>query len=332
MGSDSGGYDNTEENGEFWMIGVRPGKTYTVEVKQGAWSALLARVGGVAVGTENLVIPISKIAGIVRDTDTGQPIPNAKIQAVKREDGLGDPSRSHPTEPTTDENGSFEILIGQPGTYRMAAMKEGYDSHEFTITVPSESPPIEIALGKAKTAIRAKVLFEGEPFPMDKRSGFYRFLDGYICPLPFQPVADEECVYIITGIKSGEMRISARTRDDQGCLRCYPQSVSIEEGEEEELTFNLRHVVVYKVTLNTPDSREITGDLDIEILDFPQADASSEVSWRSGNEFRIELPTGRYRVQLKAPGYQAVEFIPADIVEPSPAAGFGDVTVDLQPE
>ncbi|MFH1744360.1 MAG: M56 family metallopeptidase, partial [bacterium] len=86
VGSDSGGYDNTEENGEFWMIGVRPGKTYTVEVKPGAWSTPLARVEGVALGTENLIIPISKIAGIVRDTDTGQPIAGARIQVVRDEE------------------------------------------------------------------------------------------------------------------------------------------------------------------------------------------------------------------------------------------------------
>ncbi|GAB1858493.1 OmpA family protein [Flavobacteriaceae bacterium MHTCC 0001] len=85
-------------------------------------------------------IPNLKLQGVVKDSESGLPVPNAVVK-------LFDNNGLEIAYVTTDENGEYSINIDRDADYKMTSNKEGFDENSLSVTskgIPNDSKSIVV--------------------------------------------------------------------------------------------------------------------------------------------------------------------------------------------
>jgi hypothetical protein len=117
-----------------------------------------------------------KIKGVVRDAQTGEPLPGANVVLDGTQRGA-----------TTDANGYYIILLVDPGTYSMTASMVGYDKQkqteiqvqtDLTTTVDFQIRETSMQLGEITVVARRP------PVEPDKTTSKYLMSEQDLAPVP----------------------------------------------------------------------------------------------------------------------------------------------------
>lgn len=172
----------TETDGKFALTGLMPGASYRARAYIGR---LRADSEFVEITEENprqfVTVRIdagSRIAGLVRD-EAGQPVEGARVTASL--DAGGPTSRPRHGGRSrgrfyaqTDKDGSYEIVVQEPGSYRLQASKDDYANaesgpHAVAEDETFEAPDLVLAEGAAVKGILVDL--EGEPLASVRVAG-----------------------------------------------------------------------------------------------------------------------------------------------------------------
>ncbi len=283
----------------------------------------------------DLQVILYEIVGTVRNAESGQPIPQAKVRLARS----GGTRWVHVGGATSDESGRFVIKPAEPRTYTFAVMAEGYQTKEFTVNVPADANqvevriPVEVQLQPSTTAIRAHLSHGGGPVVTDRMHFMAFTSDGHRYEVPFQPDEGQPGTYVITCLSEGAFDLRVTCFTESGILMAYPQPISVQKGQTASVFMDLFKVVRYSITLEPNDRGIIQAKPQVIVPDSPAFTHSfQDHVYINGNQLNLELPEGRHRVQLGVPGYRLVEFVPADIADFNSDGDRGFLTIALQRE
>lgn len=239
MQQGSGGMAVTNQNGEYTIQNLRPG-FYRVTASAANYLCkhypeLVQVISGQTTPNINFaLVPYSPpprsggISGLVTDSVTGQPIPNALVKACGPTCGQG----------RTNENGEYLIENLAPGDYRVTASAYGYKASRYPdlvrveenritpninlILVPYQQPP------PARGSISGRVIDKqtGEPIagafvsamPRRRMRGMGRVITG------------PDGTYRIENLLPGEYQVMANARGYEP--EVYPERVMVYGGQD----------------------------------------------------------------------------------------------------
>jgi len=333
------------QDGTYQFIGISPGRCairFTVE--EGARYVGWPTCDGIerlAVAPEQKEYTVDlharsfEVVGTVRDAETKEPIPGVSIRIR--------PTMDLPLEVVslvdfilrrikTDDQGGFRARLPEPHVYPMAAIKKGYVDGEFSVTVqPAQGPseiPVEVFLSKADTSVLLHLSFQGQPVTLTNRR-FYVIQNGAIHQTDSIPLEDQPGAYRLPGMRPGPMELIVESEEDTRTLFAYPQLITLERGQEGRMFIDLFSAVIYELQLRTSDNSPVPMDFRVEAPEVPGLARLEGCRFVKGLPYFVPLPVGRYRVNITAPGYQPLEFISADIAEPTYTSGRAMVSVQL---
>jgi hypothetical protein len=143
----------TDDGGSYTLQGLQEG-TYTVTATAdplagGGGSQVRQTVSLTGDQSLDLTFPTAKVAGVVTDADTKQPLPDATV-ALAAAGGTGSVPMQRMA--TTDSNGHFQFTDIVPQAYTLNSQKTDYQFDRRTLTAAddgsSESLAIELARGQ----------------------------------------------------------------------------------------------------------------------------------------------------------------------------------------
>ena len=120
-------------------------------------------------------------------------------------------------------------------------------------------------------------------------------------------------------------------------LSSNPQKVTLNNGQETEVTMHLFETARYVLMLETPDNELLTSTATAEVLDFPepfikQIPLGRYTGTMGKNLAQIEIPSTTRRVLLSVPGFWPVEFNPVAMAIDEAEALEKKITIKLTPQ
>jgi len=167
----------TDDGGSYALQGLQEG-SYTVTAMgdplAGGGSQVRQTVSLTSDQSLDLTFPMAKVAGVVTDVDTKQPLPDATVSLASA-GGTGSVAMQRMT--TTDSNGHFQFTDIVPQAYTLNSQKTDYQFDKRSLTAAddgtSENVSIELARGQGIGIVVRDGLYN---VPM--RSVMARVLDG----------------------------------------------------------------------------------------------------------------------------------------------------------
>ncbi len=271
--------------------------------------------------TVDLHIASLEIQGVVLDEETNEPIAEAKIEPRLKINETN-PQGVRNLETQTKSDGSFTLLPMESGSFTLAAIKDGYQAKEFEITVPpfnsgETMQPIivKVYLKKDDMAIYLRLFLEEKPAVSSWINVVAESQEYNPQILPSTQI--EEGYYKVYGMQEGELEIRVTAYCFSKMMETLPQRLTIRPGEQPQLMLNLYAPDKYGVMLVAPDNQTLDGLALLELTGFSEP-VSFQARIRSNPERDIYnfVPVSIHpevsNVRILVPGYQAVDFNPAD--------------------
>ena len=271
---------------------------------------------------QDLYIASLEVQGTILDAENNEPIAGVKVLPRMYHD-VTRSGNSARMNAVTDNEGRFTLYPEKGGEWTLAAIKEGYRTKEFNLSIPAINPgdvaqPVraDLVLEKDESSILARLIYNGEPavaswaqFSM-RADDFSQTLVGIAQP--------EVGYYRILGMPEGVFDLSVRSYCNNKVLHAAAYQIALRTGETLEIDLNLYEVTRYVVFLKPSDEASLTGIATIELLgtgNYPPRTVSFGA--RIPNAFSMEIPKDMRYVRLTVPGYQPVEFDPTAMADTS---------------
>lgn len=272
---------------------------------------------------QDIFLGIFTITGTVLDADTKQPLGNVTINPSSH--GVNQLNAK------TGDDGVFTVMPQDPGTYTFSAIKDGYETKEFQVTIEPDGTKttyevtVEMNLIQDDMILIAHLIFDGEPASSSWahfRSDPQSFTDMLVnSSLP------EPGGYRVTGMPEGEINISVYAYCNGKGRSSLPYRVIMRKNQVTEITMNIFETKYYLVFLKTPENTPI-GDSPITVeINFPNQPYRQDFhipknfQQTEGNLLPLELPVGKQLIRVSTPGYQPMEFIAEEVALPGPNEG-----------
>ncbi|GEM_PF-928054 len=167
----------TDDGGSYTLQGLQEG-SYTVTAMgdplSGGGSQVRQTISLTNDQSLDLTFPMAKVAGVVTDADTKQPLPDASV-TISSAGGTGSVAMRRMT--TTDSNGHFQFADIVPQAYTLNSQKTDYQFDKRDLTAAddgtSENVSIELARGQG-----IGILVRDGIYGVPMRSVMARVLDG----------------------------------------------------------------------------------------------------------------------------------------------------------
>lgn len=265
---------------------------------------------------QDIFLGIFTITGTVVDADTRQPLNNVTINPAD--------NSVYSLRTKTGEDGVFTLMPQDPGTYTFSAIKDGYETKEFQVTIEPDGTKttyvvnVEMNLIQDDMILIAHLFFDGEP----ASTSWAHFSSN---PQPFSGSLvnsnlPEPGGYRVTGMPEGEIEISVYAYCNGKGRSSFPYRVVMQKNQVTEIAMNIFEMKPYLISFKTPDDSTIGASPIVLEIDFFNRPYRRELlvsgSQRDGNLLTLELPTSKQLVRLRVPGYQPVEFIPEAVAQP----------------
>lgn len=259
MRQGSGGMAVTNQNGEYTIQNLRPG-FYRVTASATNYLCkhypeLVPVVSGQTTPNINFaLVPYyppprrGGISGLVTDSVTGEPIPNARVQACGPTCG----------QAITNANGEYLIENLAPGDYRVSASAYGYRASRYPDLVRVEenriTPNINFLLVRSQQppgrgSISGTVIDKttGQPLP----GAFVRAIPRRRMRGMGRAITGTDGTYLIENLLPGEYRVMANARGYEPEI--YPEWVIVYEGQN---TPNINFALIPRGQKNTERNRQ----------------------------------------------------------------------------
>jgi len=169
----------TDDSGSYTLQGLQEG-SYNVTAMgdplAGGGSQVRQTVSLTSDQSLDLTFPMAKVAGVVTDADTKQPLADAMVSLASA-GGTGSVAPAMQRMATTDSNGHFQFTDIVPQAYTLNSQKTDYQFDKRTLTAAddgsSENVSVELARGQGIGIVVRDGLY-GVPM----RSVMARVLDG----------------------------------------------------------------------------------------------------------------------------------------------------------
>lgn len=127
----------------------------------------------------------------------------------------------------SDEDGQFDVVLSQPGKWRVEVLSEEHDIDYRDLEVEIEPEPEELLIDVPDTTVRGEVVYAntGSPAP-DAGIMLVNMSDQGFTP-PYNDVADSEGRFKLRGIKPGTYKIEA----SYGALKSPLETVQVSEAD-----------------------------------------------------------------------------------------------------
>ncbi len=289
--------------------------------------------------TVDLYVASIEIQGTVLDNQSSEPVSGVDIHYQYRS-GITLPQGAMSLSASSKTDGTFTLLPQVAGDYTFIAVKDGYASKEFQVTVPpfttgevSPAVPVEVRMDKDDMAIVVHLLLDGQPASTSwahVRAGYMGGMQQLqVIPQP------EPGVYRAVGMPEGEMQLSVSAYCNAKVMDTLPQTVVLQKGKVTELSLDLYENRNYRIQLTVPNESTVMGTALIEILDiaeFPPQKTGIANSAERGykNVIFTLIPILAHQVRLSVEGYQPVVFDPQAIAQSVEGQGYL-ITIELKP-
>ena len=218
----------TEESGSYSLQGLQEG-AYAVTASSdplsgGSPATVRQTVSLTGDQSVDLTFPMAKVAGIVTDSDTKQPLPDVTVSLVGAAGAAGTGGGGGQRMTQTDSTGRFQFANITPQAYTLNTSKPDYQYDKRTITAAddgsSENLAVELARGQG-IEIQARDGLAGVPM----RSVSVRVLDGSRATVYTGTISlDSSGVGEITSLKPGGYSLFVNA---SGYATVYVASVSV---------------------------------------------------------------------------------------------------------
>lgn len=207
-----GARTRTNENGEFTLSGLIPGR-YSVAAADGDHAP--ARQTGVTTAGPPITLVLTqgaRLSGRVSDEKSGAPIAAFSIALGVRDGPLAVHSESVTSH--FDADGRYSIELLRPGTYLVTIAAAGFAPTEREVVVKADESA-DFALGRGASAFGAVLHGKDGPVLAGARVALEgRLGTGNIAPVFFtSAITDAKGEFELTGITAGEHSLFASAKD-----------------------------------------------------------------------------------------------------------------------
>lgn len=290
--------------------------------------------------TVDLFIASMEIQGTVIDRDSNEPVSGVQIQPRFRT-GSTRPQGSQQLGAESDAEGKFSLLPQEGGEYSFIAVKDGYATEEFSVTVPHSTPgqvsqpvTVEVRLKKDGMAILIRLMLDGKPASCSWAQVYLQAND-YRQRLEVIPL-EEPGVYRAVGMQEGEAQLSVLAYCRAKVMNVLPQNVIARKGEVNQLVLNLYEMKDYTIFLHTSNDQTLEGIAVIELVDTPDCPPmKTQIRNRPERNIKnlvpLQIPSTAQRVRLSVEGFQPAEFAPETLIQQSGSNEENRIDLHLQP-
>ncbi|MBK7860732.1 MAG: carboxypeptidase regulatory-like domain-containing protein [Archangiaceae bacterium] len=254
------GYGNsdtqdTDESGALVVFENLAEGSYQVHVEKAGRRDAQRRVD-VHAGDNHLEVALeaaSMLAGKVVDAE-GKPVPGATVELV---------SQIHEASATTtSDEGTFELQVDEPGTYRVRAKEPQLGQVVAQVTAPDEQVVLKL---EPLARIEVHVLAEHNPL-----RGTYVsvFGVGAASDDSGTAVTDDHGVAKLAGLRGGEYLVNV---EQTGFQRAEPRSVTVAPNARVEVTINLERGVEISGRVIDEQGRPVVN-ADVHTVAEPKAE------------------------------------------------------------
>ena len=271
---------------------------------------------------QDLYVASLEVQGTVLDAGSQEPIAGVKIQPRRYHHGnqMGNTRRM---TADTDTEGRFTLYPQESGNCILTAIKEGYKTKEFSLSIPSIHPSevapairADLFLDKDETSLLVRLLYRGEPAAVSWAQ--FTIRTGDFSQSLFEVPQPEMGLYRVTGMPEGVFDLSVRAYCESKVLNANSPQIVLRQGEATAIDMRLFKTERYVIVLQTPDESNLEGTAAIDLLDMPnEAPRTVILGTRIPNGFWLEIPSEQRHVRLTVPGYQPVEFDPDALADAS---------------
>lgn len=259
------------------------------------------------------------ITGQITDAESGDPLAHVQIQQNTQSNPYFE-IEGKTRMVSSNAQGEFRISVHDSGSYRFFAMKEGYTMKSFSVDVPNTSlhdiaQPIrvDIVMEKEDTDIKVVLIHKNQPYGKPAMIQFSEFNHG-ILNIPHRRANDLKGTFVLNGLSEGIWTIMAHVLEGETVYAGVSEPVEIKPDQGSMVFINLLETRKYFVDLNLPADTPLGDTIQFEISGFPQLSIHPKFQpSKIGDYYSFRVPEGIIPVRMTVPGYQPLEFVPAQL-------------------